>query len=108
MPLELAWAPVDKHRPCRRLDRPADHESQHAAGIRVEPVGRAGATSAEVLELPGTLDRLHITLLLGPRKTRRPLVAKADMRLDPRNLNVIFGLDKRGATVGVVLKRTHL
>ena len=107
-PPELAGTSVDEDRPRRRLHRPADDQSQHPAGIRVEPVAHARAPVAEILELPDSLDRLHVAFLLRPRKTRRPLVADADTRIDPPDLDVGHGIDERRATIRVTLESDHL
>src|ERR1019366_7536065 len=91
-----------------RLNRPADHQPQHPAGIGGKRVARPGTPVAEILELPRTLYGLHVALLLRPGKRRWPRVSEADARLDPLDLDVILGLNKRRASFSVAFERSHL
>src|SRR5436309_648391 len=63
------------------LDRAAQQQPEHPAGVHVEAVGRARAPAAEVLELPPALQRLGVALLLDPGDPGRLVVAEPQPRL---------------------------
>src|SRR4051794_21167807 len=81
------------------LDRPAQQQPEHATRVDVEPVCRAGASLAEVLEVPPALERLRVALLLHPGDARRLLVAEPEPRLDRLHLRVGLRLDQLRALV---------
>src|SRR4051794_1523729 len=48
------------------FDGAADEQAEHAAGVDLQPVGRAGAVGAEVLERPPAVEGLDVAPLLAP------------------------------------------
>ncbi len=89
-------------------DRPAHEQPEHAAGIDLEPVGRARAPAVERLEPPPAGQRLDVAPLLDPVDGDRGLVAEAHARADAADLGVVDGLDQRRPAVAVALEHGDL
>src|SRR5680860_865908 len=105
--LQLAWAGVYQHRSGGGLDWAADDHPEHAPGVGVEPVGRSRPPIAQILQLPGAVDRLEIALLLRPREAGGGLVAEADLGLDVLDLDVALALHQRRPAGLVSLQWSH-
>src|ERR1044071_4278585 len=86
------------------LDRTAQQHAEHAAGVDLQRVGRAGAVAAEVLERPPAVERLDVALLLAPADLRRRVVGERQLGLDGLDLRVVDGLDEPRPAVGVLLE----
>src|SRR4051794_24149188 len=103
-PFQFARTSVHE-RAAQRVDkRAADDHAEHPPELDLEVVGRLGAPTAEVLQLPRAVDRLELALLLAPAETRRAVVLEAHGRLDRPYLGVARALHERHMSIVVAFK----
>src|SRR5450755_5009832 len=98
--LQLTGAGAGQHVPDHPLHGAADQRAQDPAEVGLDPVRRPRAVSTQVLELPASVDRLQVTLLLGPAQPGgATVVVEANDRLDRSDLNVRRDLAANRATL---------
>src|SRR3954465_14224247 len=84
--LESLSRPADQEVADLALGRTAEQHAEHAAGVDLETVRRAGALAAQVLEVPPAVQGLDVAALLLPRDRAELLVGEAKPRADGANL----------------------